>query len=95
MAIDRTVKWRCQWQGTNGWANMLEIIPAGDFLNGTDLTVTTFSRSAFEMDFAEFGFEDLPIGMMKAPAASFSFIWANLPRRCARCTEMVSWGCDR
>ena len=79
MAIDRTTKWRCQWQGKNGWANMLEIIPAGEFLNGTDLTVTTFSRSAFEMDFAEYGFEDLPIGMMKAPAASFSFIWANLP----------------
>ena len=79
MAIDRTTKWRCQWQGSNGWANMLEIIPAGDFLSGTDLTVTTFSRSAFEMDFAEYGFEDLPIGMMKAPAASFSFIWANLP----------------
>lgn len=79
MAIDRTVKWRCQWQGKNGWANMLEIIPAGDLLDGDDLTVSTFSRSAFEMDFAEYGFEDLPIGMMKAPAASFSFIWANLP----------------
>ena len=79
MAIDRTTKWRCQWQGKNGWANMLEIIPAGEPLNGTDLTVTTFSRSAFEMDFAEFGFDDLPIGMMKSQAASFSFVWANLP----------------
>lgn len=79
MAIDRTKKYRCQWQGKNGWANMLEIIPAGEFLNGTDLTVESFSRAAFEMDFAEFGFEDLPIGMMKSQAASFSFIWANLP----------------
>jgi len=79
MAIDRTTKWRCQWQGKNGWANMLEIIPAGDLLIGTDLNVTSFSRSAFEMDFAEFGFDDLPIGMMKSQAASFSFIWANLP----------------
>lgn len=79
MAIDRTKKWRCQWQGTNGWANMLEIIPAGEALNGTDLTVSTFSRTAFEMDFAEFGFEDLPIGMPKSQAASFSFLWANLP----------------
>lgn len=79
MAIDRTTKWRCQWQGSNGWANMLEIIPAGDWIAAADLSVTTFSRSAFEMDFAEYGFEDLPIGMMKAPAASFSFIWANLP----------------
>jgi len=79
MAIDRTKKWRCQWQGANGWANMLEIIPAGDVLNGTDLTVTNFSRAAFEMDFAEFGFDDLPIGMPKMPAASFSFVWANLP----------------
>ena len=79
MAIDRTKKWRCQWQGSNGWANMLEIIPAGDFLVDADLTVSTFSRAAFEMDFAEFGFEDLPIGMMKAQAASFSFIWGNLP----------------
>ncbi len=79
MAIDRTTKWRCQWQGSNGWANMLEIIPAGNALNGTDLTVTTFSRAAFEMDFAEFGFDDLPIGMPKMQAASFSFVWANLP----------------
>lgn len=79
MAIDRDVKWRCQWQGSNGWANMLEIIPAGEWIADADLTVSTFSRSAFEMDFAEFGFEDLPIGMMKSQAASFSFIWGNLP----------------
>lgn len=79
MAIDRTVKWRCQWQGANGWANMLEIIPAGEPLNGTDLTVTEFSRTAFEMDFAEFGFDDLPIGLPKSQAASFSFLWSNLP----------------
>jgi len=58
---------------------MLEIIPAGAYLDATDLTVTSFSRAAFEMDFAEFGFEDLPIGMQKSQAASFSFKWNNLP----------------
>lgn len=79
MAIDRTKKWRCQWQGSNGWANMLEIIPAGEPIAAASWSVASFSRASFEVDFAEFGFEDLPIGMMKAPAASFSFVWGNLP----------------
>lgn len=79
MAIDRNTKYVCQWKAKSGWAMMLEIIPPGEFMTTEVFDVVQFNRSLFAMDAAGYGFEDLPIGMMKAPAISFQFDFRNLP----------------
>lgn len=79
MAIDRTTKYRCQWQSKAGWAMMLEIIPAGEYMDLTAFDVVNFRRAAMSYEFAGAGFDDLPIGMMKHLACSFEFKFQNLP----------------
>ena len=79
MAIDRTTKYRCQWQSKAGWAMMLEIIPAGEYMDLTPFDVVNFRRAAMSYEFAGAGFDDLPIGMMKHLACSFEFKFQNLP----------------
>ncbi len=70
MAINRDIAYFLEFKNSIGWDMRLQIIPAGEPKAPNTFTWTKLNGMVVELKGARMDFEDLPMGIMKAPTLS-------------------------
>ena len=70
MAINRDIAYYLDFKNSIGWDMRLQIIPAGEPKAPNSFTWTKLNGMVVELKGARMDFEDLPMGIMKAPTLS-------------------------
>lgn len=70
MAINRDIAYFLDFKNSIGWDMRLQIIPAGEPKAPNSFTWTKLNGMVVELKGARMDFEDLPMGIMKAPTLS-------------------------